>query len=247
MTVNTTNINPKILGSNLTTLGNWTVIINNNSTSTTSLLPFNIIVQTDQSVSSCVNFCSNIPNTLGLVPNTNSTCYCITGYQWSSLINGCVVSSGSCPITTPFISPSTGLCISSCPSGYYPNVIYNTCTPCKYTCETCTNSTNCASCSAINSRYFVANECVPMSGYYESLLRNAAACVSPYETCSSSTVCITCLPGFYMNVNTCISCTTFNINCTTCNASGCLVCAPGSLLSSGLCISVCGDAILVGS
>ncbi len=86
-----------------------------------------------------------------------------------------------------------------------------------------------------------------MSGYYESLLPNAAACISPCSTCSSSTVCITCSPGFYMNINICVSCTTFTINCTSCNSSGCLSCAPGYIVASGLCISVCGDAILVGS
>lgn len=94
--------------------------------------------------------------------------------------------------------------------------------------------------------------------YNESLVAGSSACLScEVYSCSLcqtransnnilSIVCLTCLPGFTLVKNNCISCSPsyyFNVtagqctacnitNCINCNANACLWCADGYIVSS---------------
>ena len=122
--------------------------------------------------------------------------------------------------TTPFIDPSTTLCIAICPSGYYGDPILFSCLPCNYSCSTCTTPTACDTCSASSNRVLISGQCLPAPGFYDNSTINAVPCVSPCATCTSVSVCVTCVTGYYLSGTSCVPCSNSIANCTNCDITG---------------------------
>lgn len=78
---NTTNVNPKIISASLNVVGKWNIVIDHRLTSTKTLTPFSIIVETNTDSRQCINFCSSIPYSLEMVPTSVAqVCSCIPNF-----------------------------------------------------------------------------------------------------------------------------------------------------------------------
>ena len=161
-----------------------------------------------------------------------------------------------------FLQPSSTICFSSCPAGYWENTPSKTCSPCNTYCSVCTGSSN-NQCSACKSGYFLqpapsATTCTNTcpSGYWKDTANNICApCDSACSVCtgSSNTQCSACKSGYFLQpapsattcANTCPSgywkdttnniCAPCDIACTVClggTNTQCTECKPGYNLQS---------------
>ena len=140
-----------------------------------------------------------------------------------------------CPASSPYISPATGACSSTCPAGFFPNASAFSCVSCYYTCGTCTDSFDCTSCSSISHRTLNGTQCLPNSGFYDNGTNIAAACVSPCATCASPTQCLSCSIGFYLSSTDCLLCSSnipFCLECDQSSGAVCTLCQMGYSFNS---------------
>lgn len=88
---NTTNVNPKDITASLTNVGLWNIVIHHGLISAMTLTPFSVVVETQEGVNECINFCSNIPYTEGLLPTFTNRCRCQDGFNWNSVNSTCEI------------------------------------------------------------------------------------------------------------------------------------------------------------
>ena len=87
----TTAVNPKYITHLLTSGGLWNIVIHHGLTSTTTLTPFEIVVETELGANECLNLCSGIPYSEGIIYGLTSTCDCQTGFSWISSNQTCSI------------------------------------------------------------------------------------------------------------------------------------------------------------
>jgi len=101
-----------------------------------------------------------------------------------------------------------GECLSSCPSGKYPNQS-NKCTDCNSPCATCTSATTCTSCQ--NDLYLYDTGCVdpcPSGTFKDDSLFRCTSCKSNCVSCTAIDQCTSCESdgGFpYLYEGDCVS------------------------------------------
>lgn len=198
--------------------------------------------------------CSSLPNAFimnGLCVKCqsnqvyNSTlgaCQCAMGKTWSGnlCVSAChndelmdksgncftcgmneIISNGACVCQSGFTRNSCGLCTINCPAGSF--LFMGTCAICP-----------------VSMNYLPAIVgCVCPNGFYMDPITNICA-RSPFvvPNCSAGT--------FYdANAQRCVSCPASCASCS--NLNNCTTCARGYTLNNGICSSVCGDGIIMGS
>lgn len=166
---------------------------------------------------------------------------------------------------TPLIYLFNSTCVSSCPSGYYIDTIYQTCSLCAFPCSSCSNSAdNCTACS-INSTYKYLNKssggntCVSDCPAYmfadnSQIPYVCSLCILPCAHCSSLTNCTTCASSFFYYNYTCLtlcpseitvtvgsSCIDCSLTCAKCSGTptNCTVCGNFTALYNGSCVGSC--------
>ena len=146
-----------------------------------------------------------------------------------------------------------GLCLSSCPGGYY-NLDSN-CVICSLNCSSC-NSTGCTVCA--DGFRMQNNKCYRACANSTTLLVTESdscgvVCSSPCLTCGSTdTSCLSCLSGFFLAYSSCFSacpsgmyasgniCTLCPQGCGSCiNSTACLTCTTGFYLFDNQCLRSC--------
>ncbi len=144
-----------------------------------------------------------------------------------------------------FLTPEK-LCASFCPARYYADVPTKTCKQCLYDCYTCASDKACLSCNETTDfRTFdkATSRCVPIAGYYESVVRVSAKCsISNCRKCLSPTHCTLCAKDFVLLSNfTCgVGCPNGTYadeqtsKCTACPTK-CLTCSSATICTS--CVS----------
>jgi hypothetical protein len=122
--------------------------------------------------------------------------------------------------------------------GYYDNGTSNA-VLCVSPCSNCTSATVCISC--LTGNYLSGTTCVPCS----TTIANCTQCDVTGNTCSL------CAAGFIYNsatnlcdLNPCVD--SYCLSCPV-SLSVCVNCTPGFGFVSGVCTSICGDSILVGT
>ncbi len=122
--------------------------------------------------------------------------------------------------------------------GYYDNGTSNA-VLCVSPCSNCTSSTVCISC--VVGYYLSGTTCVPCS----TTIANCTQCDVTGNNCSL------CAAGFIYNsatnlcdLNPCVD--SYCLSCPV-SLSVCVNCTPGFGFVSGVCTSICGDSILVGT
>ena len=103
-----------------------------------------------------------------------------------------------------------------CDKGLY--LSGTTCLPCLFGCNSCTNSTNCFGCQSGNyDSYFMMcvpyacvtrdamNKCIqcPSGSYLNNDV--CVTCINGCSTCTSVDICTSCVQGFVLLDNSCIS------------------------------------------
>jgi len=93
------------------------------------------------------------------------------------------------------------MCYTECPAHFYGNNISFKCNQCPYDCLTCNSFRRCITCSVSDNRIFanVTERCVPMQGYYESLVTIASECSLGCAVCISYSWCNACIFGFTLD------------------------------------------------
>lgn len=95
-----------------------------------------------------------------------------------------------------------GMCLASCPQGYYPSNVTGSCAPCPSTCIDCTSFANCSNCQA---GYTLSNtfRCTNNNNSNCSV----ANCLNCYAvTIGGTSMCQQCLPGYSLTANgTCVT------------------------------------------
>ena len=137
-----------------------------------------------------------------------------------------------------FAHPSTLVCGSSCPNGYFPDSTARSCLPCDQSCTTCiSSSTNCNSCSSQHfpSAPFPAScancdaACNECSGAGNSNCQACAVNYYPVDLLPSTCVanCRDHASNFYLDGSLCKECASecgtcsgpLNSNCDSCAVS----------------------------
>lgn len=131
----------------------------------------------------------------------------------SSALSAC----SSCETATPtlYLSLSpTGSCVSTCPSGTYPESTGLYCAPCDVSCVDCTGRTN-TQCVGCQSGYFrqpapSTSSCLttcPTKYYQDTILNTCQPCHLACNTCTGPTYteCLSCDTGYYLlGATTCV-------------------------------------------
>jgi len=150
-----------------------------------------------------------------------------------------------------------GVCIPSCPLGYYQDS--GVCTACDATCATCFahSASSCTSCMGglILSGSVCVNTC--SAGYFADFdTHSCVACDSSCLTCfdANATSCTSCGGGLAFYEHQCLNscptglyqypltsqCQACPTDCASCDMSGtCLTCTNGAFLYKGACLSFC--------
>ena len=164
--------------------------------------------------------------------------------------SGCSVcpKSSVCTICFPdYYLRTDKLCYTACLDRTFPNRKTWTCDPCPYDCLTCDASFNCLNCSqnqdhrVLNS---TTNRCIPIDGFFDTLVPVSEPCHSSCFKCFSLANCSQCNIGFFLRndsmcYTTCLErqfassltlacepCPPSAYDCWTCDRSGkCLTCS----------------------
>jgi cysteine-rich repeat protein len=84
--------------------------------------------------------------------------------------------------------------------------------------------------------------CLPLPGYYNAGVSQAAPCVAANcLTCTSTTYCLSCALGKYLvtSTHTCATCMANCLNCTS--GTTCLQCSPYYVFSVSACVPNCSN------
>jgi proprotein convertase subtilisin/kexin type 5 len=137
---------------------------------------------------------------------------------------------------------ASGVCVSICPNGTYPNNAMQSCSSCPYGCSQCLNSMNCTACIS-NYTLTSTNQCKS----------NSICSVANCQFCSATALntCSQCLPSYYIYNSSCFSacpastyaqngqCIPCPANCIACTATGCTACSSLTYLYQGICVASC--------
>jgi proprotein convertase subtilisin/kexin type 5 len=96
---------------------------------------------------------------------------------------------------------SGNICLSECPSRYYPNTTSRSCLSCPFDCYTCLGNGGCLSCnSTTDFRTFNSStqRCAPIDGYFENSTTVAAQCPLSCLACTSLSNCDSCVLGNFL-------------------------------------------------
>lgn len=118
------------------------------------------------------------------------------------------------------------------------------CTACPTSdCYYCGVNGKCTECSAAVDFRQMNNatmRCVPLPGYYESGVSQAAPCVpGNCLTCTSATNCLSCYAGKFLSGTACLVCMPNCANCTA--ASTCTACDPYYVFTGSACAPNCSE------
>lgn len=104
----------------LTSAGAWNIVIRHGLTTATVLTPFAVVVETDRGVNECVNFCSSIPFSFGVVPGVSSTCNCESNFVWIAGNQTCGINCSQFANTTGVrVTGFSDQCVCSNPLFYW--------------------------------------------------------------------------------------------------------------------------------
>jgi proprotein convertase subtilisin/kexin type 5 len=193
--------------------------------------------------------CTNCDATCASCLSGTTCATCVAGYYQSSVNTICATCDTSCSTCLTATSctkcasgyyalPTGGLCVKTCPAGYYivnatdPSA-NNMCKPCTSPCQNC--STDAATCTTCIANYtLTATTCNPTpcsSGFYLNQAPiECRQCPTTCKDCSDQATCTTCNgtdilyigkcyskcpQGTYysIDIKTCLAC---NINCSAC-------------------------------
>ena len=205
---------------------------------------------------------------------------CPTGYWKDTTNNVCSACHASCSQCTGslntqcsackssyFLQPSSTICQSSCPTGYWKDTTNNVCVQCHTYCSQCTGSAN-TQCSACKSGYFLqpsSTACLNSCPTDSSKDTTNNVCVQCHASCSqctgsSNTQCTACKSGYFLQPSstTCLDscpdgsykdttnhiCPPCDTSCSKCTGSlstQCSACKSGYFLqpSSTTCLNSC--------
>ena len=179
--------------------------------------------------------CLSCATTMYLYDQSCST-QCPTHYYPDTLTNTCIMCSSNCVnCSGPYLDNCT-----SCNSTAF--LIESECVLCYHTCLTCeTAATYCLTCASPLALF--ENECISTcpDGYYNNTdTQTCDECDPSCLTCQSpgtSTSCLTCADGFYLSVDSCLSCP---IGCAIClSATNCTSCLDLYFLLNYQCLGNC--------
>lgn len=132
-------------------------------------------------------------------------------------------------------------CLTVCPSTYAP--VNGVCTACSSPCLTCSQTiSNCTAClTTLSPAVYLSNwQCIttcPSGTFASTANYTCAACVSPCSTCTALTLCASCVSGYFLYQQSCLTACPagyagFTGICSACQ-SPCRTCSP----STGDCTS----------
>jgi hypothetical protein len=181
-----------------------------------------------QSSSSCTSIC---PNGYYFYENVCLTA-CLSGYA-NNGVGGCVAVTPATGCSYPNYL-SNGICISTCPSGTYPNTQTRVCQSCSSNCFSCLTNTFCYACNAgygLSNGVCITATITCPSGQFQYNGVCYSAC--PAGTCAQGNFCQrTCPAGTWAYNQGCYS--TCPTNHTTPDA--CVDnCPSGTSLVNGVC------------
>ena len=165
---------------------------------------------------SCPAGCANCTN-----PDTCDIC--ATGYYLNEERN-CV----PCNVSGCATCNAQGVC-ATCQSGYFLKNS-SSCVYCGYLCEECESETKCKKCRNDEYMYY---------GVYRSTrLGTCNYCPDGCKTCVSSGFCTSCKTGYTLSDFQCITCSTIDSDCRTCDetVTQCTSCGPGRYLLNNACL-----------
>ena len=203
-------------------------------------------------VSGCTACVSNITGCISC-NNTTACLECASGYY---------LAAGLCLVCPPQCQTCTNGVCSSCKTGYFINVVGQTCLLCEgflSGCQMCSSNSTCTDC--LEGFFLSGTQCkscrvnllgclsctngtycsVCQEGYFSSNgYCSSCSTISSCSFCVNSTKCISCISGYYLSGDSCALCTVSLPGCLLCsNVSSCSHCQSGYHLdlSLGQCLS----------
>jgi proprotein convertase subtilisin/kexin type 5 len=157
--------------------------------------------------------------------------------------------------TGSFLNSNTGICVLTCPDGYFGNSTTNTCDVCAEKCATCTSLTNglTPKLGKVIYQGICLDTCPNGTFAVDGVCQ---ICTSNCLTCADSTTCSVCQTGYLLNGLCFDSCptgyyiiTSPNNQCGACEANcdqctdstTCTKCSATYYLYNADCYSVCPD------
>jgi hypothetical protein len=170
--------------------------------------------------------------------NQSSLCQITVGICYPSCETCSIIGSetnNGCTTCKTGYALNNSNCTSSCNSGYYFDMLNNTCNKCIDTCLTCNNGTSCETC---NTGYLkLKDSCVATcpSGYVEK----GSSCILACDFLSEDGTCINCLDNnqYYYN-NSCLD--TCPSNLISDSEGRCQDCS-SKIIYKGYCYDSCPD------
>ena len=157
-------------------------------------------------------------------------------------------------MTGYFLHPTTSVCESSCPNGYYEDSGSRTCPQCSTGCLTCTTSGT-SSCPSCSPQYYAPsiNQCAACDGLCNecSGAGNGACDACAADKYSVENTSLTCVaqcsdhaPNYYLDDPICKKCDDLCATCTASTNAYCSSCAANTYsveTDPGTCVADCSD------
>lgn len=177
------------------------------------------------SSSQCLQCYSSALTNMYFLDSITNSCVAIGGCSNNTFADTATNTCRGCPATCSSCSTSTnctacltnyyllnGSCLTDCPSGYYPIDISQTCALCNNVnntafCSSCITLNQCSSCLTSYLLQPSSRTCVVSCTTNQVAVNGTCFdCLIPCSTCLTNTSnCISCLSGYYLHNNQCIS------------------------------------------
>ena len=165
--------------------------------------------------------CRSCPNGCSSCTNPDTCDACAPGYYLNDQKN-CVY----CNVTGCANCTKQGVC-AACQSGYFL-ANSSSCVYCGYLCEECASEKKCRKCRTD----------LEQSIYLSARTGACNYCPDGCKTCKSSGMCTSCKSGYTLSGFQCITCSTIDLDCRTCDETitQCTSCGPGRYLLNNVCL-----------